>query len=37
MNIEFGIQLASLITPEDTSAAIDLIGVNDFSGTASLT
>jgi hypothetical protein len=36
MNIEFGIQLASLITPEDTSAAIDLIGVNDFSVTAAL-
>jgi pimeloyl-ACP methyl ester carboxylesterase len=36
LNIEFGIQLASLITPEDTSAAIDLIGVNDFSLTAPL-
>ena len=30
-NIAFGIQLASLITPTDTSAAIALIGVNDFS------
>lgn len=30
-NIAFGIELASLITPTDTSAAIGLIGVNEFS------
>ena len=30
-NISFGVQLAAAITPTDTSAAIALIGVNDFS------
>jgi hypothetical protein len=30
-NVQFGIELAALITPTDTSAAIALIGVDDFS------
>ena len=30
-NIPWGVQIASLITPTDTSAAIELIGVNEFS------
>jgi hypothetical protein len=30
-NIDFGIELASLITPDDITAAIALIGVNTFS------
>jgi hypothetical protein len=30
-NVAFGIALAALITPTDTSAAIALVGVNDFS------